>query len=80
MIKGCVVILLQSTVMHFQKLEGNICHVGFGPRDSHKTPWKLPIPQFDETDPMHVSISEAGVRAAEGRLSGLVNCMKSVTG
>lgn len=46
----------------------------FGTRDLHKHLWKLPIPEFGETNPLHVSISEAGVKAAEGasgRLSEL---------
>ena len=28
--------------------------------------WKLPIPEFDDGNPLHVRISEAGDAAAEG--------------
>ena len=38
----------------------------FGARDLHKHLWKLPIPEFDEDDPLHVRISEAGKAASEG--------------
>ena len=43
-------------------------------RDLHKHLWKLPIPEFDADDPLHVEISEAGKAAAAGadqRLSEL---------
>ena len=46
----------------------------FGARDLHKHLWKLPIPEFDEGEPAHVAISDAGRVAAEGaaeRLSQL---------
>ena len=38
----------------------------FGPRDLHKHLWKLPIPEFDDKDPLHVRISDAGKAASEG--------------
>ena len=38
----------------------------FGARDLHKHLWKLPIPEFDEVDPLHVRISEAGGTAEAG--------------
>ena len=38
----------------------------FGARDLHMHLWKLPIPEFDSRDPLHVSLSEAGQAAAEG--------------
>ena len=38
----------------------------FGARDLHKHLWKLPIPEFDRDDPLHVAIAEAGQSAAEG--------------
>ena len=38
----------------------------FGARDLHKQLWKLPIPEFDADDPLHVEISEAGKAAARG--------------
>ena len=46
----------------------------FGARHLHKHLWKLPIPEFDADDPLHVEISEAGRAAAAGaaqRLSDL---------
>ena len=38
----------------------------FGARDLQKHLWKLPIPEFDPSDELHVSISEAGRKAASG--------------
>ncbi len=38
----------------------------FGVRDLHKHLWKLPIPEFDVGDQLHVSLSKAGQRAAAG--------------
>ena len=38
----------------------------FGARDLHKHLWKLPIPEFDRGDPLHVEISRAGRASAEG--------------
>ena len=46
----------------------------FGARHLQKHLWKLPIPEFDDGDPQHVAISDAGRAAAEGaaeRLSQL---------
>ena len=36
----------------------------FGARDLHKHLWKLPIPEFDPSEPLHVEISKAGEAAA----------------
>ena len=38
----------------------------FAARDLHKHLWKLPIPEFDSGDPLHVAVSDAGRAAAEG--------------
>ena len=38
----------------------------FGARHLHKHLWKLPIPEFDGGDPLHVAVSRAGRAAAEG--------------
>ena len=38
----------------------------FGARDLHKHLWKLPIPEFDPNEPLHVAVSEAGKAAAAG--------------
>ena len=38
----------------------------FGARDLQKHLWKLPIPEFDAANPLHVAISEAGETAATG--------------
>ena len=38
----------------------------FGARHLHKHLWKLPIPEFDPANPLHVAISEAGETAAAG--------------
>ncbi len=38
----------------------------FGARDLVKHLWKLPIPEFDPGNPLHVTVSEAGQVAASG--------------
>ena len=38
----------------------------FGARDLHKHLWKLPIPEFDSGNPLHVRVSQAGEAAAIG--------------
>lgn len=38
----------------------------FGARDVHKHVWKLPIPEFDSSDALHLEIAEAGAEAAIG--------------
>ena len=38
----------------------------FGPRHLHKHLWKLPIPEFDAGNILHVTVSDAGRMAAEG--------------
>ena len=38
----------------------------FGARNLQKHLWKLPIPEFDAGDPLHVEVSLAGRAAAEG--------------
>ena len=38
----------------------------FGARHSHKQLWKLPIPEYDATDALHVEMAEAGAAAAAG--------------
>ena len=38
----------------------------FGARHLQKHLWKLPIPEFDTTDPLHVAIADAGKAAADG--------------
>ena len=35
-------------------------------RDLHKHLWKLPIPEFDPGDPLHLAVSRTGRAAAEG--------------
>ena len=39
----------------------------FGARDLQKQLWKLPIPEFDSDERLHVAISDAGQAAAKGR-------------
>ena len=54
----------------------------YGARDLMKHLWKLPIPEFDAGNDLHVSISDAGWRAAEGaaaRLSELYEERDRVT-
>ena len=38
----------------------------FGARDLHKHLWKLPIPEFDPRQKLHLAIAKAGERAASG--------------
>ena len=38
----------------------------FGARHVQKHLWKLPIPEFDAADPLHLAISRAGAAAAAG--------------
>ena len=38
----------------------------YGARHLHKHLWKLPIPEFDATDPLHVGIADVGEAAAKG--------------
>ena len=38
----------------------------FGARHLHKHLWKLPIPEFDHSESLHVAISDAGQAATEG--------------
>ncbi len=54
----------------------------FGARDLVKFLWKLPIPEFDANNGLHVSISDAGRNASEGaaaRLSELYEQRDRVT-
>ncbi len=43
----------------------------FGARDLQKHLWKLPIPEFDAGNALHVELSEAGEAAAKGAASQL---------
>ena len=43
----------------------------YGARDFHKHGWKLPIPRYDASDPLHVRLSELG-KAAEQECAALV--------
>ena len=37
----------------------------YGARDFHKHGWKLPIPRYDSSDPLHVRLSELGATAEQ---------------
>ena len=43
----------------------------FGARDLQKHLWKLPIPEFDACNPLHVSVSQAGEEATLGATTRL---------
>ena len=45
----------------------------FGARDLQKHLWKLPIPAFDASQALHVTISEAGASAAAGASARLAS-------
>ena len=49
----------------------------FGARDLQKHLWKLPIPEFDSSDPLHLAVSRAGRAAAEGAARELVALRQS---
>ena len=46
-------------------------------RDLEKHLWKLPIPEFDPGDPLHLAVSRAGRTAAEGAASELAALRQS---
>ena len=50
----------------YQAVEQFMSKGQFGARDLQKQLWKLPIPEFDSHEPLHVSLSEAGQAAAAG--------------
>ena len=37
----------------------------YGARDFHKHGWKLPIPRYDASDPLHLLLSELGATAQQ---------------
>ena len=41
--------------------------------------WKLPIPEFDPSQPLHVVVAEAGEAAAEGAVQQLDKLRETVT-
>ena len=43
----------------------------YGARDFHKHGWKLPIPRYDATEPLHLQLSELGA-SAEQQCAGLI--------
>ncbi len=45
----------------------------FGARDLQKHLWKLPIPEFDSTVPLHAAIADAGQAAATGAAQQLAS-------
>ena len=49
----------------------------FGARHLQKHLWKLPIPEFDPDDPLHLAVSHAGRAAAEGA-AGEVAALRQV--
>ena len=50
----------------YESVKGLMSKGQFGARDLQKHLWKLPIPEFDEGNPLHVRISEVGSTAEEG--------------
>ena len=57
--------IINSQVM-FRELEPLMPKGQFGARHVQKHLWKLPIPEFDPANPLHVAISQAGQTAAAG--------------
>ena len=50
----------------YESVSGMMPKGQFGARHLHKHLWKLPIPEFDPAEELHVVIAEAGVMAAAG--------------
>ena len=49
----------------------------FGARDLQKHLWKLPIPEYDNSEPLHREIAEAGAAAALGAAARLAELRES---
>ena len=49
----------------------------FGARDLEKHLWKLPIPEYDNSEPLHREIAEAGAAAALGAAARLAELRES---
>ena len=49
----------------------------FGARDLEKHLWKLPIPEYDDSEPLHQEIAEAGATAALGAAARLAELRQS---
>ena len=49
----------------------------FGARHLHKHLWKLPIPEYDNSEPLHREIAEAGAAAALGAAARLAELQQS---
>ncbi len=49
----------------------------FGARHLHKQLWKLPIPEYDNSEPLHREIAEAGAAAALGAAARLAELRES---
>ena len=50
----------------FEKVTPLMSKGQFGARDLQKHLWKLPIPEFDSGNPLHLQVSQAGEAAAQG--------------
>ena len=50
----------------FEKVKPLMPKGQYGARDLQKHLWKLPIREFDRSEPLHLAISDAGKAAAEG--------------
>lgn len=57
--------IINSRVLE-QMLEPLMPKGQFGARHVQKHLWRLPIPEYDESDPLHVELAEAGEAAAIG--------------
>ncbi len=59
-----------SAIINSQVLELRVAPLmskgQFGARDVQKHIWRLPIPEYDDSNLLHVEIAEAGVAAATG--------------
>ena len=57
--------VINSEVL-YQKVTPLMTKGQWGPRDLQKHLWRLPIPEFNASDELHMSISDAGQAAATG--------------
>ena len=49
----------------------------FGPRDLHKHLWKLPIPEYDQADALHIAVARAAQDAERGAAQCLADFLET---
>ena len=64
--EACYLLAVVNSDTLYESAETLMSRGQFGARDLHKHLWKLPIPEFDDGNPLHVRVSEAGKVAEQG--------------